>query len=176
MIDVLIQTFNEEKNLPHTLETIMPWARDSLEPGNEPIFGKVFVIDSHSTDRTIDIVNDMRATPVVHTWEGYARQKNWALRTLPLTSPWTLILDADEALTPELRQKLHAIASTPFNPATDATGYLLNRLTYFQGEPLKHSGYYPSWNLRFFRRGGRCAAGASASQAARRVRRIPCAR
>src|SRR5256885_845186 len=90
-VDVLIQTFNEEENLPHTLASLKGWVN------------RVFIVDSGSTDRTKQIATEYGATLVHHDWEGYAAQKNWALDNLPFESPWVLILDADESVSTELR-------------------------------------------------------------------------
>src|SRR4051812_18122914 len=94
LVDVLIQTFNEEANLPHTLASLKGWVN------------KVFVVDSGSTDRTADIAREYGAEFLHHDWEGYAAQKNWALDNLPFESPWILILDADEGVSPELRNEI----------------------------------------------------------------------
>src|SRR4051794_40226859 len=93
-VDVLIQTFNEEENLGHTLASLKGWVR------------RVFVVDSGSTDRTISIAQQYGATVVHHDWEGYAAQKNWALDNLPFESDWILILDADEAVSVDLRAEI----------------------------------------------------------------------
>ena len=76
MPDVLIQTFNEELNLPRTLESVVGWAN------------KIFVVDSGSTDETKVIAERFGATVIHHDWEGYAAQKNWALDHLPWESDW----------------------------------------------------------------------------------------
>src|SRR5687768_2221244 len=90
MIDVMIIAFNESANLPRCLAALRGWTN------------KVFVVDSGSTDGTQDIARSYGAQVVQHPWRGYARQKNWGLENLPLEAPWTLILDADEVITPEV--------------------------------------------------------------------------
>ena len=100
-IDVLILTANEEANLPYALQSVMPWAR------------QVFVVDSGSTDRTRELAEQAGATFIPHAWEGYARQKNWALANLPWESDWILILDADESVTPELRIEIEKVSGKP---------------------------------------------------------------
>ncbi|HMO25873.1 MAG TPA: glycosyltransferase, partial [Tepidisphaeraceae bacterium] len=92
----MIQTHNEELNLPHTLESVKGWVRH------------VFVVDSGSTDNTRKIAEEFGATFIHHPWEGYAAQKNWALDNLPFEAPWVLILDADEAVSPKLREEIIA--------------------------------------------------------------------
>ncbi|MGA0871633.1 MAG: glycosyltransferase family 2 protein [Phycisphaerales bacterium] len=140
MIDVMIITRDEEANLPHCLAALGGWTR------------RVFVIDSGSTDGTVEIAQSAGATVIHHDWEGYARQKNWGLDNLPFESDWILILDADEVVTPALRDRLLRIVSPSGSEPAEA-GYYLNRLFYFLGRPIRHCGYFPSWNLRLFRRG-----------------------
>jgi glycosyltransferase involved in cell wall biosynthesis len=135
-IDVLIVAGNEAGNIAEAVAS----ARQ---------VGQVFVVDSCSTDGTQELARQAGATVVEHPFEGYARQKNWALDNLPWTGRWTLILDADERIPAALRDELLRRAEA--DPPID--GYLVNRLTVFMGRPIRHGGLYPSWNLRFFRRG-----------------------
>ena len=140
MVDVLIQTHNEEANVGHALASVAGWAN------------RVFVVDSGSTDRTLEIAKAAGATVVHHEWAGYAGQKNWALSTLPWESEWILILDADEAVTPPLRRAVEGIVGRPPGDVR-ASGYYVNRIFIFMGRRIRHCGYYPSWNLRLFKRG-----------------------
>jgi len=140
MVDVLIQTHNEELNLPHTLQSVKGWVH------------RVFVVDSGSTDRTRRIAADFGAVVVDKPWEGYARQKNWALDHLPFESPWILILDADESVTPQLREEILQVVSRPVQNVPHA-GFYLNRVTIFMGREIHHCAYFPAWNLRLFKRG-----------------------
>ena len=140
MVDVLIQTFNEEENLPHTLASLRGWVN------------RVFIVDSGSTDRTKQIAREYGAEVVHHDWEGYAAQKNWALDNLPFESPWILILDADEAVSTELRDEITGIVTRAPDSVPEA-GYYINRVFIFMGRQIRHCGYFPSWNLRLFKRG-----------------------
>ena len=139
-IDVMIITFNEELNLPHCIEALEGWTNN------------IFVIDSGSTDATVAIAKQNGAKLIHHDWEGYAQQKNWALDNLPFESQWILIVDADEVITSQVRARLVTIAERPVDDVEE-NGFFINRLTYFLGKPIRHCGYYPSWNLRFFKRG-----------------------
>lgn len=143
MIDVLIQTFNEELNLPATLASVKGWARN------------VFVVDSGSTDRTREIAAAAGAKVVEHAWEGYARQKNWALKELPFESDWILILDADEAVSDGLREEIKRLVTRDRERPGEIreAGFYVNRIFVFFGRKIRHCGYFPSWNLRLFRRG-----------------------
>ena len=112
----------------------------------------VHVVDSESTDATREIAERAGANVVIRPWLGYARQKNWALDNLPLKADWVFILDADEAILPELRDELLAIARRPVDEVREG-GFHINRYFIFLGRRIRHCGYYPSWNLRFFKRG-----------------------
>ncbi len=136
----MVITYNEALNLPHCLRSLQGWTR------------KVFVIDSGSTDGTPDLARSFGAEVVHHAWEGYARQKNWGLRNMPFESDWILILDADEVIPEKVRDRLVEIARKPAETVRE-NGFFINRLTIFLGRPIRHCGYFPSWNMRFFKRG-----------------------
>lgn len=145
-IEFLILTKDEEINLPHTLDALLPWA------------GRVHIVDSESTDATRDIAERYneefpgKVNVVVQPWLGYAKQKNWALDNLPFESDWVFIVDADEIVLPELRDELLAVAARNPDDVKEA-GFYINRYFIFLGKRIRHCGYYPSWNLRFFKRG-----------------------
>ena len=139
-IEVVMIVRDEEINLVHSLPTIVSFAQ------------KVWLVDSGSKDRTVEIAVGLGCEVVSKEWLGFARQKNWALDNLPLTAGWILILDADESVTPKLRDKLVEIASRPQAEVIES-GFHINRYFVFLGGVIKHCGYYPSWNLRFFKRG-----------------------
>ncbi len=134
----MIPTKNEEKNLPFALQSVIGWA------------SQIFVLDSGSTDKTQQIAEQSGATFVYQPWLGYARQKNWGLDNLPINKPWVFILDADEVITPQLRDELLSLSQA--DTALE-NGFYVNRHFIFLGKRIRHCGYYPSWNLRFFRRG-----------------------
>lgn len=138
-IEVLMIVRDEEANLPWSLASLHGWT------------DRVWVVDSGSTDRTREIARAWGAEVVEQSWLGYAAQKNWALDHLPIQAEWILILDADEAVLPELREELLAAARPP--TGSGPAGYFVNRYFIFLGRRIRHCGYYPSWNLRFFRRG-----------------------
>ncbi len=137
-ISVLIPTLNEEKNLPFALASC-------------GFADEVFVLDSGSADRTGKIAMDFGARFFYHAWEGYAAQKNWGLDNLPVRTDWVFMLDADEQITPELRRELLAVSKGEAPDCRD--GYYVNRFFVWNGKKIRHCGYYPSWNLRFFKLG-----------------------
>jgi glycosyltransferase involved in cell wall biosynthesis len=132
-VSVLVPTLDEELNLPECLASLA-WADE------------VFVVDSYSTDRTVEIARAHGAHVVQHHFESYSRQKNWALDALPFRNDWVLIVDADERVTPELRCEIVQVLSDPA-----CAGYYLNRRFIFLNTWIRHAGWYPSWNLRLFR-------------------------
>lgn len=133
-ISVLIPAKNERDNLRACLESCR-------------FAGEVVVVDSASTDGTRDIALEMGAQVVDFQWNGqFPKKKNWALANFPWRHDWVFILDADERITPELADELRRIVAAP-----DCDGYYVNRRFWFLDGWLMHCGYYPSWNLRFFR-------------------------
>ncbi len=135
-VDIMIPTFNESFHIADTV-------KNALE------VGQVYVLDSYSTDGTQDLAREAGATVVEHPFENYSRQKNWGLDNLPFQGDWVFILDADERITPELRREIEEVVDED----PDIVGFYVNRVVLFMGRPIRHGGLYPSWNLRFFRRG-----------------------
>lgn len=137
-ISTIILTYNEEKNIEHCLKSIYGW------------LDKIFVVDSYSTDGTLEIVKRYTDKIYRHAFENQAKQFNWALDNLPITTEWIMRLDADERITPELRDEL--LKEFPMIPK-GITGLFVKRRVYFMGRWIKHGGYYPTWLLRIFRKG-----------------------
>ena len=108
---------------------------------------EVVVVDSGSTDGTPALATALGAKVVQFAWDGrFPKKKNWALANVAWRHAWVFILDADERITPELAAELHRVVAAP-----TADGYYVNRRFWFLDGWLRHCGYYPSWNLRFFR-------------------------
>jgi glycosyltransferase involved in cell wall biosynthesis len=137
---VIVLSFNSEETLSATL------SRARL------VSDEIFVVDSGSRDRTIEIARDAGATVVEHPFEHYGAQRNWAIDSLPITRPWQLHLDADEWMDDRLVEAIRALPDDPPH-----SGYFLPRYVKFLGRVLKHGGMSPTWHLRLFRTGaGRC--------------------
>jgi glycosyltransferase involved in cell wall biosynthesis len=133
-ISILIPARNEEANLAACLATCR-FAAD------------VVVIDSGSTDRTQEIAREHGARVVPFFWNGrLPKKKNWALANVDWKYEWVFILDADERITPALADELRRTIGAP-----GCDGFYVNRRFWFLDGWLNHCGYYPSWNLRFFR-------------------------
>jgi glycosyltransferase involved in cell wall biosynthesis len=133
-LSVAIITRNEAANLPRTLASVR-WA------------GEIVVVDSGSTDATLDLARDAGARIFEEPWKGFAAQKNSAISHC--TGDWILSLDADEEVSPKLAQEIQALLAG--EPAF--TAYRIPRLNHFLRRPLRHGGYWPDPKLRLFRRG-----------------------
>jgi glycosyltransferase involved in cell wall biosynthesis len=134
-VSVIIPVRNEAKNLLRCLQAL----KDA---------GEVLVIDSQSTDDTVEIARSYGAQVVqFHYQGGWPKKRQWAMDTLPLAYEWILLLDADEVLTPELLQEIFSAVQ---NPAID--GYSILLRTWFLGRILRH-GDVGLWKLSLFRRG-----------------------
>jgi glycosyltransferase involved in cell wall biosynthesis len=136
-VSILIPIRNEAANLPRCLRSVA-WADE------------IYVVDSKSTDSSIQICQDQGAKVVQFEFNGtWPKKKNWALGNLPFKHAWVFILDADEELTPDAEREVREIVSRT-EPAI--VGYWINRRFHFMGQWLKHA-YYPNWNLRLFLHG-----------------------
>jgi glycosyltransferase involved in cell wall biosynthesis len=134
-ISVVVITKNEEANIERCLSSVS-WADELV------------VVDSGSTDRTVEISQKLGArVSVTAHWPGFGPQKNRAL-TLA-TGDWVLSLDADEWVTPELRDEILNVISRP----EGAVAFRVPRLSSFCGRFMRHSGWWPDYVTRLFRRG-----------------------
>jgi glycosyltransferase involved in cell wall biosynthesis len=138
-LSVVVLTFNEERNLASCLESVAGWA------------ARVVVVDSGSTDRTLAIAARFGAEVVSHPFESHARQWQWALSTLPLATEWVLAIDADQSLTPELKEEIASVLPRWSAPGSPVGAYI-NRRQIFRGRWIRHGGYYPKYLLKLFRR------------------------
>ncbi len=138
-LSVVVITYNEEKNIGRCLESIKGVADDIL------------IVDSFSIDKTKEICQSFGATFIQHIFDGYIEQKNYA--SGQASSDYILSLDADEALSEELRRSILGVKK---NWGFD--GYGMNRLTNYCGKWIRHGGWYPDRKIRLFdRRKGRWA-------------------
>jgi len=111
---------------------------------------QVFVLDSGSTDRTVAIAESYGAIVQQHTFENHPKQWHHALTTFAITTPWVICLDADQVVTPELKQRLASFKSADFSVID---GIYFNRKFIFKNRWIKHGGYFPFYLLKMFRYG-----------------------
>ena len=136
MISVVILTMNEAINLPRCLASV-DWCDDIL------------VLDSGSTDATVEIAKSANARVMHRSFDSFAGQRNHAMEGGGLRHPWVLHLDADEVVRPELERELRAIATSA------SSGFPVYRIPariIFRGRWLRHAGMYPAYQVRFGRR------------------------
>lgn len=134
-VTILIPAKNEERNLPECLQSVQ-WAE------------KIYVIDSNSNDGTSAICSDYGVELVQFNYNGgWPKKKNWALENLPISTPWTFILDADERVSDELRDEIKVAISDQ-----SIDGYYIRWQFMFLGRWMKHSWSH-GWMLRLFRTG-----------------------
>lgn len=136
-ISVIVLTYNEEVNIERCLESIYGWVKN------------IFIVDSYSTDKTIEIAKKYTNQIYQHPFKNHAEQFNWALRNLTIETKWILRLDADEIvmeeLQIELKEKLYEFTD-------EISGLYVKRRVYFLDRWIKHGGYYPIWFLRLWRK------------------------
>ena len=150
-VSVIILTYNEELNLENCLKSVAGLASE------------VFIVDSYSKDKTLEIAKKYSCKIVKHPFENQAKQFNWALDNLKIKTEWILRLDADEYLTDELKKEIietlskEEISINQLNPHKSAStiinGFYIKRRVHFMGRWMKYGGYYPAWFLRLFRYG-----------------------
>lgn len=133
-LSVVLITLDEAANLPRTLASVR-WAQE------------IVVVDSGSTDATLEIAQRACARVFAEPWKGFAEQKNSAIAYA--AGDWVLSLDADEEVSPKLALEIQSLLAG--EPTFSA--YRIPRLNHFLGRPLRHGGYWPDPKLRLFRRG-----------------------
>ena len=156
-LSVVIITFNEEANIERTLQSVQPLVANGK--------GEIIVVDSGSTDRTVEIAKSFGAKVFVEEWKGFAAQKNSAIDKA--TGDWILSLDADEELERDLPGLILYVTEEPRPhpkqelltamgmalPKADVNGCWIRRRNKFMGRWIEHGGFWPDPKLRLFRRG-----------------------
>lgn len=130
-LSVVIITYNEERNIGRCLKSV------------QDVADEIVVVDSLSTDKTVEICEAFGARVVSHPFEGHIRQKNFAITQASF--PHQLSLDADEALTEALRADILRVKDN-----WEFDGYRMNRLANYCGKWIRHSGWYPDTKLRLY--------------------------
>lgn len=141
-LTVVILTKNEERHIDRALASV------------SGIADRVFVVDSGSTDRTVDIAKAAGATVLSNPWVNHATQFNWALEQLPDGTDWVLRLDSDEIVTAPLGEEIRNMLP---KLGPEVAGIYLSRRMTFMRRPIRWGGLFPIRVLRIFRHGkGRC--------------------
>lgn len=134
----IILTYNEEMHLARLLK--------SLAGLNAPIF----ILDSGSTDQTLQIAAQYRAVVKCNAFINHPKQWDFALNNFQINTPWIVGLDADQELSPSLFNQLQNFNNEDYK---NVNGIYFNRKNYFQGTWIKHGGYFPFYMLKMFRNG-----------------------
>jgi glycosyltransferase involved in cell wall biosynthesis len=133
-LTVIVPTFNEEDNIRECLESVQ-WADD------------IFVVDSFSTDRTLEIAREFTDHVVQHEYVNSATQKNWAIPQVE--SDWVMVVDADERVTPALRARIQGVLEN----GADVEGFQIRRTTTYFGRVIRHCGWHKDYLVRLWRNG-----------------------
>ncbi len=134
-LSVIVITKNEEHNIQDCLASVK-WANE------------IVVVDGGSSDRTVEIAQQITKEVHARPWEGYGAAKNFALSQC--SGDWVLWLDADERVTPELKREIQEVMHSA---NSTCEGYSMPRKAYFLGRWIKHCGWYPGLVVRLFKRG-----------------------
>ncbi|MEB3229503.1 MAG: glycosyltransferase family 2 protein [Leptolyngbyaceae bacterium] len=135
MISIFILTYNEEVDIADCIESAL-------------VSDDVIVVDSFSSDRTLDIAHQYPIRVVQHTFESHGKQRTWMLESIAPKYDWVYILEADERMTPELYQECMNTAQTG-----EHIGYYVAERVMFMNRWIRHSTQYPRYQLRLFRHG-----------------------
>ncbi|HTA42754.1 MAG TPA: glycosyltransferase family 2 protein [Bryobacteraceae bacterium] len=135
-LSAFVLTRNEELNLEDCLRSLAGWCQD------------IHLVDSFSTDRTLEIAERYGAIIHQHKFEGHTKQRLWALRNLPFKNEWVLALDADHRVTEDLQKEL---AQRFASPPEGFEGLFVNRRQIFRGRWIRFGGYYPKHQLKIFK-------------------------
>ncbi|MFQ2430513.1 glycosyltransferase family 2 protein [Aeromonas caviae] len=136
-LSVLILTFNEEKHIARCIESLSTFAKN------------VFVVDSYSTDKTVEIARSKGAHVYQNKWVNYANQFQWGLDNCPIETEWVMRMDADEYVLPTLADEITETLNSHVD--NDLSGFFIKRRVLFKDKWIKNGGYYPTWLLRVWR-------------------------
>ncbi|MFK5969532.1 MAG: glycosyltransferase family 2 protein [Candidatus Marithrix sp.] len=136
-ISVIILTFNEEIHIERCIKSVQPFAKE------------IFIVDSCSEDKTVEIAKSLGAKIYQNPWPGnHAEQFNWGLKYCPIETEWVMRMDADEYVLPELANE---IKDKLYSLDENITAIYMKRRVYFLDRWIKYGGYYPLWFLRIWR-------------------------
>lgn len=145
-VSAFVICFNEEDTIADCLKSLA-------------FCDEVLVVDSFSTDRTVEIAESLGAQVIQRKWSGYRDQKAFGLSAVK--NEWVINLDADERISEELRSNIIAVLEKEFKSNRTGerltndkqiVGYYMNRVVYYLGRWWRSGGWYPEYRLRFFKR------------------------
>lgn len=140
-LTVIILTYNEEIHIERCIYSVLPLTKS------------IIVVDSFSTDKTVEIAQALGAETIKHEFINQAEQMNWSLNNLPINSKWVMRLDADEYLEPKLQEELQDLLKTL---PEEIEGVYLKRKVIYAGKWIRFGGFYPHILLRLWRNGKAC--------------------
>lgn len=135
MFSIYILTYNEELDIAACIESAM-------------VSDDIIVVDSLSSDRTVQIASRYPVRVIQHKFESHGRQRTWMLESIPPKYEWVYILEADERMTPELFAECLSATKNP-----DYIGYYVAERVIFMNQWIRHSTQYPRYQMRLFRHG-----------------------
>ena len=137
-ISVIILTFNEEKHIARCIKSLSTFT------------DKIFIVDSDSTDKTVEIARSLGAEVAVNQWVNYATQFNFGIENNPFKTKWLMRMDADEYVLPELSDEINQKLS--ITPEEISGMYIKRRVIFFE-KWIKYGAFYPMWLMRIWRNG-----------------------
>lgn len=135
----IILTKNEEANIQRCINSISALVK------------RIIVVDSFSTDKTIEYAKELGAEIYQHEWKHYADQFNWAIDNIPIDTKWVFRFDADEQVTPELAEEIRDKCA--IHADDDVTGFMMKYKMFFLGRYLMHGGWYPFLKITIYKAG-----------------------
>ena len=136
-LTVLILTKNEEKNIERCISEVKQIAK------------RIVLVDSGSTDRTVEIAKKLGAEVFSHEWINYSHQYNWGIKQANIKTKWIFRLDADEFLTEKARNEIEELCNK--HTYTEVNGLVVRFTVHFLGKELKHGGIYPFRKLLIYK-------------------------
>jgi glycosyltransferase involved in cell wall biosynthesis len=138
-LTVVVLTYNEEKNIETCLGSISDWADE------------IIVLDSYSTDRTLELARKYTTSIYSNPFENYSAQRNWAFKNIPISNDWIMNIDADHEVSDTLKQEVSEHFRKGINE--NIKGFMASRKTMFLGRWVKRGGHYPIYHGVIFKKG-----------------------
>lgn len=138
MLSVIVLTHNEEKHIRRCVNSL------------KQLTGNIFVVDSYSTDRTVEICKELGVRISQRSWKNYSDQFQWGLDNNPFSTDWIMRMDADEYIEPSLADELSYVLG---KQEVNVSGFYIRRKYFFSGKWVRYGGVYPLKLLRVWKAG-----------------------